>query len=224
MSYRGKAPLTILMTLILIGALPYSASAHGGYPRDWLGSSINWRFTAGFPSGSGQRDSVREGADQWSNTSGAIFDWNETGQVANWTISFNCGVSWNGGNGNNTLNWKSIDGGGNNSTLADTLLCPTSGTSSLTKFWIRFDQANSADFHWPGHNPDDPPDNTFDAWAIASHEFGHATGFQGHIGSGSTYCDVGDLDLHTMCSFTASGLARQRTLEVHDVDTFQATY
>lgn len=214
--------LTALVSSVVVLIVASSALAHGAYTREWLGSSINWRFTAGFPIGGGQRDSVVEGTDQWTNAPNATFTWNEIGQVPNWTISFNCGATWAGGNGNNTVNWKSIDGGGFN-ILGDALVCPTSGTGFITKFWIRFDSDNAADFHWPGHTPDDPPDGKLDGWALAAHEFGHATGFQGHVLGSGNYCD-GELDDHTMCPELLPGLARQRTLEVHDVDTFQSVY
>ena len=147
--------------------------------------------------------------------------------MANWTISFDCGSTWGfQGNGNQTIDWKSIDGGGNGSVLGDTFDCPASGTGNITEFWIRFDSDNAADFHWPGHPPDDPPiqSDEFDGWALASHEFGHATGFNGHIGASTSLCDPGNIDLHTMCASIFQGLARQRVLEVHDVDTFQSVY
>lgn len=225
-SFATLAALTVIILMVSV-VVSRPALAHGGYPRTWLGSTVSWRFTSGFPEGGGQRDSVREGADQWTNTTSAIFDWNETAEVANWTISFDCGATWgSGGAGNQTINWKSIDGGGNTSRLGDTFTCPTSGGGSITKFWMRFDSDNSADFHWPGHPPDDPPiqSDEFDGWALASHEFGHATGFTAHIGAGTVYCDPGDIDLHTMCPSIIQGLARQRGLEVHDVDGFRAAY
>jgi hypothetical protein len=144
--------------------------------------------------------------------------------MANWSVTFDCGSTWGThGDGNNTINWKSIDGSSGQNILGDTFDCPTTGTGSISKFWIRFDRDNASEFHWPGHTADDPPDGTYDGWALAAHEFGHATGFDGHIGSSTTYCD-GSLDHHTMCPYILSGYARQRTLEVHDVNTFQSVY
>lgn len=216
----SKRSRTLIAGLIVFSSLgSQDALAHGGYTATWGGTSAPYEFTVGFPSGDGQRNSVRQGADEWTDTPNAAFSWNELGEVPNWSPTTNCSVSWSQ---NRSINWKSIDGSSGNNILADALWCAPSGT--IIKFWIRYDKDNASEFFWPGTGSPPVPSGMFDAWAIASHEFGHATGFQGHIGAATAYCDVGSLDLHTMCPKIAAGKARQRTLEAHDVNTFQASY
>ena len=201
-------------------ALP--ALAHGGYTRIWGPDTVTWHFTTGFPEGGGQRDSVREGADQWTNTPNANFNWNEGNEHANWATTTDCSNTWALGLGNNTINWKPIDGRGGD--VGREFDCGN-GSGGMTKFWIKFDSDDAADFHWPGHPPDDPPIQAgeVDGWAVASHEFGHATGFEAHI-TAASLCQSAGIDYHTMCLGILVGFARQRTLEVHDVDDFKDRY
>jgi hypothetical protein len=210
---------SIASLLVVAVSATNVALAHGGYSTTWGGTNAPYQFTSSFPGGNGERNSVRQGADQWTDTPNANFTWQELGEVSNWTPSTNCGAEWAQ---NQSINWKSIDGGGNQSVLADALWCSFNGT--IFKYWIRFDKDNAADFFWPGTGAPPVPSGMYDGWAIASHEFGHATGFSGHIGSNTSYCDEGSLDYHTMCQTILAGKARQRTLEVHDVNTFQQSY
>jgi hypothetical protein len=223
----GSARFGMVLATCVLALVFWSAAtpawAHGGYPRTWGPITVTWHFTAGFPEGAGQRDSVREGADQWTNTPNANFNWSEGNERANWPLNADCTASWNLGLGNNTINWKPIDGRGG--ILGDTVDCPASGSGDIKKFWTRFDSDDAADFHWPGHPPDDPPiqSDEVDGWALATHELGHATGFNGHI-TDPNLCESAGIDLHTMCLGIYVGLARQRTVEVHDVDTFKSAY
>lgn len=220
---RFGMTLAVCVLALVFGTAASPALAHGGYPRTWGPVTITWHFTVGFPSGAGQRDSVLEGTDQWTNTPNANFIWSQGSQHSNWSLTTNCDTEWALGLGNNTVNWKPIDGRGG--VAGSEWDCPPTGTGNMTKFWIRFDSDDAADFHWPGHPPDDPPIQAgeIDGWALASHEFGHATGFNNHI-TDPNLCEHAGIDLHTMCFFIEPGLARQRTLEVHDVDTFKTAY
>ena len=235
MSRRRTAVWSVVVALSLAVSPSTDAIAHlptsTWYPfGSWditPDPSKNWKFTAGFPSGSGQRDSVREGADQWTNVSAASFVWNETAEVATWTGNEGCGQTWgSGGSGNNTIRWRPISVTLGPDPLAATRICSAGG--NVYKFYIKFNSNWSGSFHWSGHTPDDVPSGEYDGWAVASHEFGHAVGFfgpydDGHLDPGGQYCD-GDLDHHTMCPDILIGKSRQRTLEEHDIDTFQSLY
>lgn len=85
--------------------------------------------------------------------------------------------------------------------------------------------------------PSSPGDGP-DVWGLATHEFGHATGFVGHWDwnlpgtrpvwhhDDASLCDVNDIDLHTMCSGSveASRLHRLRGIETHDWSVFTTQY
>lgn len=78
---------------------------------------------------------------------------------------------------------------------------------------------------------EDAPDDYWDLWAALAHEFGHATGW-GFLhyreDDDSSICDAGNLAQHTMCrNLPFNGdisRIRRRTLELHDIHTFQNRY
>lgn len=67
-----------------------------------------------------------------------------------------------------------------------------------------------------------------DAWGVATHEFGHATGFIGHWNTFDSSLCQNDMQYHTMCQssveLVSSHWARKRTPEVHDLHTFESWY
>jgi hypothetical protein len=70
----------------------------------------------------------------------------------------------------------------------------------------------------------DVPTDKYDAWAVATHEMGHATGtwYQAHF-TGSALCPDNSTD-QTMCPSMSMNEARWRSLEWHDEHTFQSNY
>lgn len=68
------------------------------------------------------------------------------------------------------------------------------------------------------------PDGRVDLEAVATHEFGHATGFFDHFNDGSDECPNGPA-MHTMCrSYRLDAQAAWRSLEGHDIHTLLNTY
>jgi hypothetical protein len=110
-------------------------------------------------------------------------------------------------------------------TLAITWTCWRTtplGARQLHSFTIEYDGSES----WYSGNGDAPP-TYVDVWSVASHEFGHATGWVPyHLDENGTNPELclDDSTEHTMCSFYTPGTERMRTLEAHDVDTFSTAY
>lgn len=69
----------------------------------------------------------------------------------------------------------------------------------------------------------DAPASRVDVWSIASHEFGHGTGWVGHYADGGTLCSNNSQE-ETMCPQYFSGTERMRTLGPHDAHTFRGAY
>lgn len=76
-----------------------------------------------------------------------------------------------------------------------------------------------------------PPRDRFDLWGIATHEFGHASGWGEHIGGQkSGLCGQArfEYSLHTMCAGGSERFpgetAAYRSIEQHDLHTFEGAY
>lgn len=65
--------------------------------------------------------------------------------------------------------------------------------------------------------------NQYSFRGVALHEFGHMTGWAGHYPDNSGECD-GSGAHHTMCPKPRSDGDAWKSLEQHDVHTFNATY
>lgn len=120
----------------------------------------------------------------------------------------------------NAIHFKALP----STVFGSTLRCP-SDSSDFTTVNITFNSVKN--WHY---DIDEYPDNGFaDFTGIATHEFGHATGFgtptNPHFSDGDSICD-GSLGQHTMCSGATSQPQwnRLRTLEQHDMHTFVAAY
>jgi hypothetical protein len=120
------------------------------------------------------------------------------------------------------VHWGPIDGSGN--TLATTWICnKSSNASHLYSFQIKFDSDEGGRWY---SDTGTPGSSESDFWSVASHEFGHATGWTSHFGELTTLCpQSGDLSgRHTMCAKILNGNTAQRSLNTHDRDTFVDAY
>lgn len=197
------------------------ASAHpfgDWYDELWSGASpnVHWKFTQEV-NGAAKRDSIGIGANNWDNAGTAHFVFtNDTPDHAD--IGFDSRTCAQGFD--NTVHWEPISGGA----LAKARLC-TSG-NNVVDFMIGFDSGEN----W-NTGSDAPGPNEQDLRAVATHEFGHATGgwvtpgTKGHWdegGEGQLCHD--DSGKHTMCSTITTEEMWQRTLETHDQHTFANAY
>lgn len=114
----------------------------------------------------------------------------------------------------NVLYWQNLSG-----PLGVTSTC-VSGTR-LVRFTIVIDSAPAAGSWYTGTG--DAPSDRYDLWSVASHEFGHATGWGPHFAEDSPECP-NDSTRHTMCGGIYIGTERQRTLTTHDIHTYDGRY
>lgn len=108
-----------------------------------------------------------------------------------------------------------VDGGG---ILAVAAVCGVPVGGWAFHFTITYDEAEP--WHFTGL-PVKP--GTFDLQGILAHEFGHATGWGRHF-QDNTGTECLATGRHTMCSTVAPADANSRTLEPHDIDTFEDAY
>lgn len=106
------------------------------------------------------------------------------------------------------------------SVLGRTDVCKVGAT--LHRFALSIDSSGRTWYVGTG----DAPGNQYDMWSVASHEFGHATGWVYHLDyvtPGTSLC-ANNSGQHTMCGIYYVGTERQRTLGTHDIDTFDSIY
>jgi len=116
------------------------------------------------------------------------------------------------------VHWGPIDGSGDG--LAVTFKCVKGGDEShLYSFQIKFD-SDEAGFWYSDTGT--PGGSESDFWSVATHEFGHATGWSPHFVEGSSLCPDGE-DQQVMCPELDGG-ATERRLDTHDKDTFSDAY
>lgn len=184
------------------------SDAHTGLYRErWVANKIvPYGFT---PSAAAWKTRVNAGANTWSALGEPM---RFTNSLPDFPSNFRPGVCSRTYQ-RNGIHRKAIDGTGG--TLARTYLCTSGG--ALHSFQLVFDRG---DRWYTGTGA--PARNQADLQSVATHEFGHATGFAGHF-SGSALCS-NDASFHTMCAGHVVGTNRQRTLEEHDKHTFGAAY
>lgn len=201
----------LVVALVALAAPQLPAGAHAAadyYNSKWQRDrSVEWRFTAGVPD-TAFRDRVRDGAGRWNSLGPSMHFDKLSGDYANFD-PYVCPGSYQ----KDGVHRRYLSG----DTLAVTLTCRFSGTSELYSFQIVFDEGRS----WY-NGTGTPGSNEFDTEGVATHEFGHATGWSGHFGDSWDVCQPPDK--HTMCPTIAPGTIGARALEEHDKHTFVNAY
>jgi hypothetical protein len=227
---RSLAVLATALALVVpFAAQPAAAHTVADYfPRRWkVDLRPDWSFTAGFPGGD-WRSRVRDGVNQWNNRNQPLV-WEERAQRADFNPDV-CPATA----GTNAIHWRDIPD--DEAALAYTSSC-TYG-SDPSRVWsanIVFDSSRNW-YTGTGDASDGflnnacflPPDCKWDAWSVASHEWGHASGFsgpfdEGHFSEGDAICPDSDAR-ETMCPGIYIGTERQRTIEAHEIHTFEGAY
>lgn len=231
----NKARALVLLAAVLLIAAPAHAHLKANYyPQTWQRDlSQNFFFTEGFPGGE-WRDTVDRANNAWNNQ-GQLMGFTKIAQKPNFNPN-KCPANY----GTNGIHWKKMDGksgvfGGGD--LAYVSRCTVKGTDEIFSANMVFDREEN--WHTGVAIPESDPvifggcwgvgaNCPMDAWSVANHEWGHATGFsgpfeEGHFDPGGPECDA-DVE-HTMCPFAKrEGNVDWRTLSEHDVHTFTGSY
>lgn len=202
-----------------VGAMAHSSATY--YPAKWAvadRAGVPFRFTTDFPK-TVKRDRVQDGKQQWNNQNRAMyFNFQNTqSDYSPYPPSVCPGTFLKNG-----VHWGPIDGSG--STAALTYLCRKGDSPDhLYSFQIKFDSDEAGLWY---SDTGSPGSNEIDFWSVASHEFGHGTGWSAHFDEFTTECPrSGDLTgRHTMCAKTLTSTTMQRSLAPHDQDTFAGAY
>lgn len=232
---RIAIPVTFALFMVLFAAI--QVDAHPGsdwYPTRWpaADTTVNWRFTTGVPN-TAIRDRMKNGATQWNNVSGSVMKFQfDTPEYAAFS-----GTSCASTEQKNAMHYGTIDGAGGVGAIA--IICTffdATGSGSnarLHDFQIKWD---SAETWYTGTGT--PSTSAVDAYSVATHELGHATGrgrtfggiaTPGGDGSGhffstdSTLCPSSSAR-HTMCQTLVPGTTWMRDLNTHDKDSFAEIY
>jgi hypothetical protein len=177
--------------------------------------NVNWKFVNGVPTA--MRDRIKDGAQEWNAVTGTDnfrFDWN-SGDYSAFAWLNQCPNADSSNYEKNGIHWTSINAAG----MAVTCATPGGGLHD-------FQMVLDSDLDWYS-GTGDPPSNKVDTWSTATHEFGHATGWDKHF-INNTMCPSNDRpSWQTMCAADSGdlpGARYARTLEAHDIDTFQDAY
>jgi hypothetical protein len=223
MTMVGISRLAKAVTVIASGVLAAAilsavpASAHPAstyYPIEWINNeTVCWGFNTGFPTGN-WRTRVRAADDVWNAAAGSpapeFFNCLQD-DVSYGSATNPCGIS---GTDTGAVFWNNLGASG---ALGITRKCTG---SAIWNFTLEF---NSAISWYTGTG--DAPSSQWDSLSIAVHEFGHVTGFSGHIPEWDASCLENDTR-NTMCPGFAAGIGTEylRTLASHDIHTFDSAY
>lgn len=229
MKFLERAAVLSVVFLTLSGIMPGVASGHTGtvyYGPLWpSGKDVRYGYESGFPFGA-YRSRVANGDDQWSSIGGAAEpDFLATLPDGNYgQPQTPCArTSYTG-----AIYWRDLDYI-SSGVLGVTRICYFQST--IFSFSIEFDN----DRTWYNGTGDAPDGFLFgigaemDFWSVATHEWGHVTGFiegpnlDGHFPESSSLCPE-DNGRHTMCPAIEIGTEMMRTLNTHDAHTFTNAY
>lgn len=208
--------IAMALAAAILGAVAVAHPAGKWYKFKWAPGdrTQHYGFADAVPGGN-LRDRVEGGARQW-NTLGPNMQARRGGVNVNFAWN-NCS---NRDAGDNSIHWGGIDGGpkpGQFNIYAQATWCVYSDNRDrLYTSQIKFDKAEN----WY-KGTGDPGNNQVDAWAVATHEFGHFFGFKRHFKAGSAACGS---PKQTMCQGLPLGAKFWRSLEEHDRHTFRNAY
>jgi len=217
----------IVWTAVLVLQGSPMASSHpvsDFYTAFWNSAdlpTIMWGFDAEFPTGN-KRARVAESALEWTN-------------VANADITLPQGLGYptfpstnpcNQPEDKNAIHWESLTDYGVTRKCIDTAPNP----DKMFNFQLVLDSTGQT---W-SDSTGAPGSDKVDTRHVATHEFGHATGWTGHYVNVTRCPTAGPFsDWETMCdsvdvlastSDTEYGKTFRRSLDVHDIDVLQAAY
>jgi hypothetical protein len=239
---KTLAKVLLILNGILLALVASPVAAHSPI-SDWHAASwpssdliINWKFADGVPTGTALRARIKDGAQEWTNSSASQMNFSFDSGSDYASFPYNSCPSLSNAQ-KDAIHWGAFDGQGN--TYGGTFKCsyydaagtPYSATT-LHSFQIKFDQAEN----W-NTSTSAPGTNQFDLWSGASHEFGHATGRgstasrtapggdgHGHFPNSWAVCNETQSEHHTMCVSNRMDKTWDRSLNTHDLDTFNDAY
>lgn len=183
--------------------------------------TIMWAYDAEFPGGN-KRGRVAEAALEWTNVPNADIILVQSGGDY---PSFSSGSPCNEPEDKNAIHWESLT-----TVYGITRKCVDTGPNpdKLYNFQLVLDSTGQ---NW--NDADGPPGpDKIDTRHVATHEFGHATGWTGHYVNVTRCPPAGPFsDWETMCdsvealtSDTEYGKTFRRSLDPHDMDVLQGAY
>ncbi len=215
------------LSLGLGGGVANAHPAANWYPTKWGPASlpiINWKFHTGFPTGA-FRTRVLDGAGKWNAVQATAFTFTKlsTDNAQGYSVPANC-ASAPYMQEENVVYYRSIGAFGVTGTCMNS-------QGNIKYALVSFDSTGQNWYTGTG----DPGAAQIDAHSVASHEFGHFTGFSGHFTTPDICPIVNPVNLdawQTMCDGVVVltpfaddlGVKFRRTLEAHDKHTFDGAY
>lgn len=212
------AALPVIAVLMMTGAT--SAAAHDvatKVPQRWVeDANLSWAFTSGFPDTTSYRNRVRDGLQPWASAATPL-TWQENPEFsATYDPYLGCPSS----KGRNGIFWRSdVD---NYASVDDALAAVFKCSKPSGEIWsasMVFDSTADGTHGWYA-GTGTPGPGQYDLWQVATHEWGHVMGLN-HFAAGSSECSS---PKHTMCPSSGLQETALRSLESHDIHTFESAY
>ena len=198
-----------------------------------MDKSSDWRFVDNFPH-NGARDDVRAAAYQWSKQNSTMKFNYESGQPDYDSLQWNANCPYprtQAGYQKSKVGWGDIGADGypqDGEALGVTTYCVFANHPN-TLYWFKIKMNTDAPWAWGSETLTFAK---YDLQSAIAHEFGHATGRakggvgSGHFGESWDVCPdyPNNGNRHTMCPAVESGTTVMRSLEQHDIDTFNQGY